>query len=143
MRRELTWPGAPPRPPARLRSFPPAGFAVAFWLEVDAPLHTVYVVNQKDDNLSAVDTTVCNGSHLSACATLTPPTIHTGTDPEAVALDEQTQTLYTANQDDNDVSVIDASQVQRANRQRLSASRARVRIPTRRARGRRGRPHPV
>ena len=106
--------------PGTVTVVPPAGFAVAFWLEVDAPLHTVYVVNQKDDNLSAVDTTVCNGSHLSACATLTPPTIHTGTDPEAVALDEQTQTLYTANQDDNDVSVIDAS---RCNAQTASGCR--------------------
>jgi YVTN family beta-propeller protein len=88
---------------------PPEGFEVAFWLVLDAPLHTVYVVNQKDDTLSAVDTDLCNGSHLRACAKLQPPTIHTGEDPEAVALNPATQTLYTANQVSNDVSVIDAS----------------------------------
>jgi YVTN family beta-propeller protein len=88
---------------------PPVFFAVAFWLTVDAPLHTVYVVNQKNDNLAAVDTNVCNGSHLPACATLTPPTIHTGADPESVVVNPDTQTLYTANQVDNTVSVIDAS----------------------------------
>jgi DNA-binding beta-propeller fold protein YncE len=49
---------------------PPDFFEVAFWLVVDAPLHTVYVVNQKDDTLSAVDTRVCTGRHLPACATL-------------------------------------------------------------------------
>ena len=59
---------------------------------LDAPLHTVYVANQKDDTLSAVDTDVCNGTHLAACATLQPPTIHTGEDPEAVDINTATQT---------------------------------------------------
>ena len=76
---------------------------------VDGPLHTVYVVNQKDDTLSAVNTNVCNGAHLAACATLHPPTIHTGEDPESVTVNTGTQTLYTANQVTNDVSVIDAA----------------------------------
>ena len=76
---------------------------------MDAPLHTVYVVNQKDDTLSAVNTKVCTGRHLPACATLQPPTIHTGEDPESVALNTRTQTLYTANQVTNNVSVINAA----------------------------------
>jgi DNA-binding beta-propeller fold protein YncE len=84
-------------------------FEVAFWLVVDAPLHTVYVVNQKDDTLSAVDTRVCAGGHLPACATLQPPTIHTGEDPESVTLNPGTQTLYTANQVTGNVSVINAA----------------------------------
>jgi DNA-binding beta-propeller fold protein YncE len=88
---------------------PPLGFEVTIWLVVDAPLHTVYVVNQKDDTLSAVSTDVCNGTHLGACASLQPPTIHTGEDPESVDVNTATQTLYTANQVTNDVSVIDAS----------------------------------
>ena len=95
--------------PGTVTVAPAEGFEVAFWLVVDAPLHTVYVVNQKDDTLSAVDTNVCNGSHRPACATLQPPTIHTGEDPESVALNPATQTLYTANQVTNDVSVIDAA----------------------------------
>jgi DNA-binding beta-propeller fold protein YncE len=95
--------------PGTVTVSPPVGFAVAFWLVIDAPLHTVYVVNQKDDTLSAVNTNVCNGSHLAACATLQPPTIHTGEDPESVDVNLGTQTLYTANQVTNDVSVIDAS----------------------------------
>ena len=95
--------------PGTVTVAPPTGFEVAFWLVVDAPLHTVYVVNQKDDTLSAVNTDVCNGSHLGACASLQPPTIHTGEDPESVDLNPATQTLYTANQVTNDVSVIDAA----------------------------------
>ena len=81
---------------------------VSIWLVLDAPLHTVYAVNQKDDTVSAIDANVCNGSHLSACAALLPPTVHTGEDPESIALNPDTQTLYTANQVSNDVSVIDA-----------------------------------
>jgi DNA-binding beta-propeller fold protein YncE len=88
---------------------PPVFFEDANWLVLDAPLHTVYVVNQKDDTLSAVNTDVCNGTHLSACASLQPPTIHTGEDPESVDVNTATQTLYTANQVTNDVSVIDAA----------------------------------
>jgi len=88
---------------------PPQPFEVAFFLTVDVPLHTVYVVNQGDDDLSVIDTHACSGRHLAACATLRPPTIHTGEDPEFVAVNTLTQTLYTANQVGNDVSVIDAS----------------------------------
>jgi DNA-binding beta-propeller fold protein YncE len=96
--------------PGTVTVAPPDFFEVAFALVVDAPRHTVYVVNQKDDTLSAVSTDVCNGRHLAACATLQPPTIHTGEDPEAVAVNTGTQTLYTANQVTNDVSVINAAQ---------------------------------
>ena len=83
----------------------------------------MYVVYQKDDALIVINTNICNGSHPSACATLNPPEIHTGADPEMVALDPQTQTLYTANQVDNDVSVIDAS---RCDAQTTSGCRQRV-----------------
>jgi len=101
--------GCATQTPGTVTIAPPEFFEVAIWVVLDAPLHTVYAVNQKDDTVSAIDTNVCNGSHLSACATLQPPTIHTGEDPEAIALNPDTQTLYTANQVTNDVSVIDAS----------------------------------
>ena len=104
--------GCATQTPGTVTVAPPADvyFEVAIWVAVDAPLHTVYVVNQKDDDLSAINANVCNGGHLSACASLQPPTIHTGEDPESVALNPDTQTLYTANQVTNDVSVISASQ---------------------------------
>jgi DNA-binding beta-propeller fold protein YncE len=90
-------------------TLPQPGFETNIWVAVDPANHSVYVVYQKDDALVVVNTNICNGTHLAACATLNPHEIHTGTDPEFVALDPQTQTLYTANQLDNDVSVIDAS----------------------------------
>ena len=88
---------------------PAAGFDHALWLTVDAPLHSVYVVYQKDDALKVIDTNLCSGSKPAGCATLIPPEIHTGADPESVILDPRTQTLYTTNWVDSDVSVIDAT----------------------------------
>jgi DNA-binding beta-propeller fold protein YncE len=101
--------GCAAQKPGTVNVAPYQFFEVAFALVVDAPLHTVYVVNQKDDTLSAVNTNICNGSHLAACGRLNPPTIHTGEDPESVAVNTSTQTVYTANQVTNDVSVIDAA----------------------------------
>jgi DNA-binding beta-propeller fold protein YncE len=85
------------------------GFNLTLWVAVDPANHSVYVTNQKDDSVMVVNANVCNGSDLAGCATLDPPEIHTGADSETVILDPQTQTLYTANQLGNDVSVIDAS----------------------------------
>jgi DNA-binding beta-propeller fold protein YncE len=81
----------------------------ALYLAVDQSLHSVYVSYQMDAALVVVDTRVCNGAHLAACATLDPSTLHTGAGPQGVVLDPSTQTLYTANEIDNDISVIDAS----------------------------------
>jgi DNA-binding beta-propeller fold protein YncE len=106
--------------PGTVTPFPQASFEHDLWVAVDAPLHSVYVVYQKDDSLIVVDTNVCNGSHRAGCAALRPPAIHTGADPQSVVLDSQTQTLYTANEVDNDVSVIDAS---RCNAQTTSGCR--------------------
>ncbi len=107
--------GCAAQEPGIVNVAPPTGFETAFFLAVDVPLHTVYVVNQQDDDLSVIDTQVCNGRHLAACATLAPPTIHTGEDPEFVAVNTLTQTLYAANQVSNDVSIIDASRCDAAN----------------------------
>ena len=90
-------------------TLPGPGFAVALWVAVDPANQSVYVTNQKDDSVMVVNANVCNGRDLAGCATLDPPEIHTGADPEVLTLDPDTQTLYTANQVDNDVSVIDAS----------------------------------
>ena len=96
--------------PGIVTPFPNPGFQEnALYVAVDQPLHSVYVSFTKDAALIVVDTSVCNGRHLSGCATLRPPTIHAGAAPEQVVLDSQTQTLYTANEVDNDISVINAA----------------------------------
>ena len=90
--------------------FPDPGFGEnTVWVAVDQALHTVYAVYDRDDVLVAIDTDVCNGAHPAACATLDPPTIHTGAQPAGVVLDARTQTLYVADELGDDVSVIDAT----------------------------------
>jgi DNA-binding beta-propeller fold protein YncE len=96
--------------PGVVTPFPLTGFEHDLWVAVDARLHSVYVSYQKDDALIVVDARACNGTHPAGCATLRPPTIHTGADPEGIVLDSRTQTLYTADEVSNDVSVIDATQ---------------------------------
>jgi DNA-binding beta-propeller fold protein YncE len=87
----------------------PGASLISLWLAVDVHLHSVYVVYQKDDVLAVIDTHLCSGSDPAGCATISPAEIHTGTDPQMVRLDPETQTLYTANELDSDVSVIDAT----------------------------------
>ena len=100
-----------------------SGLALTQWVAVDLANHSVYVTNQKDDSVIVVNANVCNGSDPAGCAKLDPPEIHTGADPEVLTLDPHTQTVYTANQLDNDVSVIDAT---RCDAQTTSGCRARV-----------------
>jgi DNA-binding beta-propeller fold protein YncE len=104
-------------------TLPAPGFEVTWWVAVDPANHSVYVTNQKDDSVVVINANVCNGSDLAGCATLDPPEIHTGADPEILTLDPDTQTLYTADQLDNDVSVIAAT---RCDAQTTSGCRARV-----------------
>jgi DNA-binding beta-propeller fold protein YncE len=112
--------GCATQKPGTVTPLPPVGIDHSLWVAVDIPLHSVYVSYQKDDALIVVDTNTCNGSHLAACATLRPPMVHTGSDPEGVVLDARTQTLYTTNEVDNTVSVIDTS---RCNAQHTSGCR--------------------
>ena len=95
--------------PGAFTPLPQPGFEVSISVAVDERLHSVYVTYHKDDALLVIDADRCNGRHLAACATLGPREIHTGNNPESVALDPTTQTLYTADQVSDAVSVIDAS----------------------------------
>jgi DNA-binding beta-propeller fold protein YncE len=95
--------------PGAVTPFPQPGFEATISLAVDEPLHSVYVTYHKDDALMVIDTDRCNGRHLAACSTLEPREIHAGANPESVALDPTTQTLYTADEVDNTVSIIDAT----------------------------------
>jgi DNA-binding beta-propeller fold protein YncE len=95
--------------PGIVSPVPPNNIEHDLYMAVDTRLHSVYVTYEKDDSLMVVNTRVCNGQHLAGCATLRPPTIHTGTDPEGIVFDTHTQTLYTADEVGDDVSVIDAA----------------------------------
>jgi YVTN family beta-propeller protein len=77
-------------------------------LAVDQSLHTLYVANNWDETLSVINTDSCNGTTQSSCS-VRPPTVPVGGGPQAVAVDPSTNTVYTANFNDNNVSVTDAA----------------------------------
>jgi len=77
-------------------------------LAVDQSLHTLYVANNQDETLSVIDTNTCNATTHSSCS-IRPPTLQVGGGPQAVAVDPSTNTVYTANFNDNTVSVTDVA----------------------------------
>lgn len=75
---------------------------------VDEALDTLYVVNEGDSTVSAVDTRACN-SHLSSGCRAIPRTITVTGGAFNLDLDPATHTLYVANVDSDTVSVIDTA----------------------------------
>jgi YVTN family beta-propeller protein len=69
---------------------------------------TVYVGNQNDNDLTVIDGAICNASMRSGCGRAW-PTVATGSFPQAVAVDQVTDTIYVANLNDNTVSVINGA----------------------------------
>jgi hypothetical protein len=70
------------------------GASFSLWLAVDAPLHSVYIVYQKDDVLAVINTDVRSGGDPAGCATLSPPEIHAGADPRRSVSIRRPKTLY-------------------------------------------------
>jgi YVTN family beta-propeller protein len=83
-------------------------------IAVNQATDTVYVGNRSDNDLSVINGALCNASQPSGCGRGW-PTVATGSTPQAVAVDQRTDTIYTANSDpDNNfsgttVSVIDGA----------------------------------
>ncbi len=75
---------------------------------------TLYVGNRADGDLSVIDPRRCNAGHLRGCRRAW-PTVKAGVTPEALAVDERTDTIYTTNSDPDNgylgdtVSVIDGA----------------------------------
>ncbi|MBA3832589.1 MAG: YncE family protein [Chthoniobacterales bacterium] len=67
---------------------------------------TVYVANQIDNNVSVIDTSVCNKQHPNDC-NQTWPAIPVGNAPRSLAINRVTDTIYVPNLGDGTVSVID------------------------------------
>jgi len=78
----------------------PAGSAL------DQHIRTLYIANQGANTVSVVDPDACNARNRAGCGRVWPTTT-VGQLPKAVAIDESLDTLYTANQIDSTVSVVD------------------------------------
>jgi YVTN family beta-propeller protein len=83
-------------------------------IAVNQATDTVYVGNRSDNDLSVINGALCSASQPSGCGRGW-PTVATGPAPQAVAVDQRTDTIYTANSDPNNnfsgttVSVIDGA----------------------------------
>lgn len=80
-----------------------------FYDDFNSVTHTIYVVSQDTDTVWALDTSTCNGLETSGCTPFA-PTTRVGTAPTGIANNPDTQSVYVANQFDNNVSVIDSSE---------------------------------
>ena len=74
---------------------PVGGTPVA--VTVDQANHTAYVVNAAGNNVSMINTATCNAAHLSGCSGQHPPTVKVGIGPAWAAVNQNTHTVYVAN----------------------------------------------
>jgi DNA-binding beta-propeller fold protein YncE len=79
------------------------------WIAVDSRRHTVYGAQHKNASVVVIDTRICNGTQTERCSTLDLRSVHTGPNPQGLALDPRTHTLYVADQVGDSLTVIDAS----------------------------------
>jgi YVTN family beta-propeller protein len=77
----------------------------AFWPAVDQNTDTIYVTNGGDDTISVINGARCNRENTSGCASV-PPTVPLGASPAFAAVDDTLHTVFTVNQNDNTLSVI-------------------------------------
>jgi YVTN family beta-propeller protein len=78
----------------------------AFGMGVDQRTHTLYVENTTENTVSVVNTALCNAAITSGCQTIAPK-VAVGQQPQYVAVDEATDSVYVTNYADGTVSVID------------------------------------
>jgi DNA-binding beta-propeller fold protein YncE len=78
----------------------------AFWAAVDQASDTIYVANNNDGTVSVLNGARCNASVTSGCGSI-PPTVTTGANPQFVAVDPSSGTVFAVNQGDNTLSAID------------------------------------
>jgi serine/threonine-protein kinase len=71
-------------------------------LTVDPATGTVYVANFRDNTVSVIDAATCNVTRLTGCARPA-ATVHVGSAPTGVAIDQATDTVYVANSVDSSV----------------------------------------
>jgi YVTN family beta-propeller protein len=77
----------------------------AFWVSVDQATDTVYVTNNNDGTVSAINGARCNARVGSGCGR-TPPTVTTGAQPQFVAVDQALHTAFAINHGDGTLSAI-------------------------------------
>ena len=77
----------------------------AWWVAVDQASDTVYAASNNDGTVSVINGARCNARVTSGCGS-TPPTVTTGANPQFVAVDPSSRTVFAVNQGDNTLSAI-------------------------------------
>ena len=78
------------------------------YMDIDLATDTIYVANYNANTVSVINAAACTLTRQLACRH-DAPTTPAGAGAQGSAFDNATGTLYVANGEDNDVSVIDAS----------------------------------
>jgi DNA-binding beta-propeller fold protein YncE len=76
---------------------------------VDPSTNTIYAINASSGTVAVISGGTCDAANTAGCGA-TPALIRVGARPEFGALNPRTHTLYVANLDSNNVSVIDLRQ---------------------------------
>jgi DNA-binding beta-propeller fold protein YncE len=77
-------------------------------VDINPNTHTLYTASLDTNTVWVLDASTCNGMNTSGCTKFAPTTT-VGPEPLAVAENPNTRTVYATNQQDNTVSVIDAT----------------------------------
>ena len=77
-------------------------------LAIDQPLHTAYVINNRDETLSVINVATCNGTVHTSCGGHQ-LTTQVGAGPQAVVADPATGTVFVANSLTGTVSLVAAA----------------------------------
>ena len=77
-------------------------------VSLDPLTHTLYVANQDDSNVAAMNTATCNATTTSGCRTR-PPAMASGFDAGGAAADPSTGTVYATSQNNGTVSVLNGA----------------------------------
>src|ERR1700761_2684533 len=80
----------------------------AFGIAVDQARHTVYTADDNDGTVSVINGARCNARVTAGCGQAW-PTVTTGANPESVALDPSSGTVFAANHFDDTLSVINTA----------------------------------
>jgi len=95
-------------------------------IALDSATHTVYIANQVSNSVSVLDADHCTARMTSACArNVSSISLGTGADPQGVAVDPATDTVYVAD-NGGGVSVVNGSTCNAQDRSGCTAPVARV-----------------
>jgi len=75
---------------------------------IDPATEELYVENEEDNDVSVIDARICNAQNTHGCNQVA-PSIAAGFNPGYIDVDVATDTIYTANQGDNTVSVLNGA----------------------------------